>query len=99
MISCIQEHLSNLDCVLHILATAGLQLNKSERKFLFSQVEYLGHVIDASGLHPTQEKVKAIQEAPEPKNLVELCSFLGMINYYSRFLPNLSHHLAPLSSL
>jgi len=57
------------------------------------KVEYLGHIIDKSGLHPTQEKV---QEAPAPKNLAELRSFLGIINYYSRFLPNLSTHLALL---
>ena len=97
--STIEEHLQNLDHVLQILETAGLRLNKDKCKFLLPQVEYLGHVIDASGLHPTQEKVKAIQEAPEPKNLVELRSFLGMINYYSRFLPNLSHRLAPLYNL
>jgi len=66
---------------------------------LFSEVEYLGHIIDESGLHPTQEKVKAIQEAPKPKNLQELRSFLWMINYYGRFLPNLSQQLAPLYQL
>ena len=66
---------------------------------MLSKIEYLGHVIDESGLHPTQEKIKAIQEAPEPRNLAELRSFLGMINYYSRFQPNLSHQLAPLYKL
>ena len=45
------------------------------------------------------KKVKAIQEAPEPRNLTELRSFLGMINYYSQFLPNLSHQLSPLYQL
>ena len=94
-----EEHLRHLDHVLQILETAGLRLNKSKCAFMLSKIEYLGHVIDESGLHPTQEKVKAIQEAPEPKNLAELRSFLGMINYYSRFLPNLSHQLAPLYKL
>lgn len=85
------EHLERLDHVLHILETAGLRLNRSKCAFLLPKVEYLGHIIDESGLHPTEEKVKAIQEAPAPKNLAELRSFLGIINYYSRFLPNLSH--------
>ena len=67
--------------MLQTIKTAGLRLNKSK----LPQVEYLEHVIDESGLHPTQEKVKAIQDAPEPKNLMELCSFLGMINYYNLF--------------
>ena len=76
----------HLDHVLQILETSGLWLNKSKCTFMLSKIEYLGQVIDESGLHPTQEKVKAIQEAPEPRNLAELRSFLGMINYYSRFL-------------
>ena len=67
-----EEHLRHLDHVLQILETAGLRLNKLKCAFMLSKIEYLGHVIDESGLHPTQEKVKAIQEAPEPKNLAEL---------------------------
>ena len=43
--------------------------------------------------------MKAIQDAPAPKNLAELRSFLGIVNYYSRFLPNLSTRLAPLYAL
>ena len=97
--STIEEHLRHLDHVLQILETAGLRLNKLKCAFMLSKIEYLGHVIDESVLHPTQEKVKAIQEAPEPKNLAELRSFLGMINYYSRFIPNLSHQLASLYKL
>ena len=50
-----EEHLQSLDCVLQILETAGLQLNKDKCKFVLSKVKYLGHVIDASGLHPTQK--------------------------------------------
>ena len=66
---------------------------------MLDKIEYLGHIIDAKGLHPTQEKVKAIREAPHPRNVSELCSFLGMITYYSKFLPNLSAQLKPLYSL
>ena len=60
------------------------------------QAAGLGHKIDADGIHPMQDKVKAIQEAPLPKNLAELRSFLGLINYYGKFLPNLSLKLTPL---
>ena len=62
-------------------------------------VEYLGYRIDAEGLHPTQEKVKAIKEARTPSSVTELRAFLGMLNYYSKFLPNLATRLAPLYSL
>ena len=62
-------------------------------------MEYLGHRIDASGLHPTEAKVKAIVDAPTAKNLSELKSYLGLLNYYGRFLPNLSSMIQPLNQL
>lgn len=58
-----------------------------------SSVAYLGHVIDAQGLHPLPDKIQAIQKAPTPKNVTELKSYLGLLTYY---LPNLSTRLAPL---
>ena len=51
---------------------------------LRSQTEYLGHVIDTEELHPTAEKVRAIQEARKPQNVSELRSFFDIINYYNR---------------
>ena len=95
----IESHMANLEKVLHIMATSGLKLNKAKCKFLLPKVEYLGHVIDEHGLHPTKEKVKAIQEAPQPHNVAELRSFLGIINYYGKFLPDLPTTLTPLYQL
>ncbi|PIK36208.1 hypothetical protein BSL78_26960 [Apostichopus japonicus] len=62
-------------------------------------VQYLGHVIDEKGLHPMPEKVKAIKEAPAPRNVTELKSYLGLLTYYGKFLPALSTTLAPLYDL
>ncbi len=64
-----------------------------------TSVEYLGHCIDKEGLHPTEEKVAAIVNAPKPNNVTELRSFLGLLNYYGRFLQNLSSRLQPLHNL
>ena len=97
--STMEDHLVKLDKALSIIATAGLKLNKAKCEFLLPRVEYLGHMIDGNGLHPTQEKVRAIQEAPQPRNVSELRSFLGIINYYGKFLPNLSTKLRPLYQL
>ena len=94
-----KEHIKNLDEVLQRLQTAGLRLKSSKCLFMAPSVEYLGHVIDSAGLHPTKAKVKAITEAPAPRNVTELRSFLGLINYYGKFLPNLSSTLAPLYQL
>ena len=60
---------------------------------------YLGHRIDSQGLHPLPHKVTAVQEAPTPKSVSQLRSYLGMLTYYSKFLPNLSSTLKPLYQL
>ena len=51
-------------------------------------VEYLGHKISDEGLKPTEGKIRAIAEAPEPQNVSQLKAFLGMLNYYAKFLPH-----------
>ena len=73
----------NLEMVL-----SRLRLDKC--RFLQERVNYLGHTIDAQGMHTSGDKVKAIVEAPSPTNLPELRSFLGLLNYYAKFLPNLA---------
>lgn len=95
----VEEHLKNLDTVLDRLEKAGLCLNQSKCSFLQPRIQYLGHVIDEKGLHPTDEKVAALREAPTPKNSTELRSFLGIVNYYGKFLPNLATKLKPLYNL
>ena len=62
-------------------------------------MSYLGHVISVEGLHTEEAKVKAIVEASEPWNAGKLRSFLGMVNYYGKFLPDLAMMLAPLYHL
>ncbi|XP_041823137.1 uncharacterized protein K02A2.6-like [Melanotaenia boesemani] len=93
------EHLSTLDEVLRRLKEAGLRLRRRKCAFLRNEVEYLGHMINAEGLHPVQSKVTAIEEAPRPTNVTELKAYLGLLNYYNKFLPNLATHLAPLHQL
>ncbi len=61
--------------------------------------DYLGVKVDAEGIHPLPEKVRAIEEAPAPRNVGELKSFLGLLSYYSMFLPSMSTLLAPLHRL
>ena len=95
----VQEHLQILEVVLERLEEANLRLNRGKCFFLRPKLEYLGHVIDAQGIHPTEEKTQAIRDAPTPTNVTELRSFLGILNYYGKFLPNLSTKLYPLHTL
>lgn len=94
-----EEHLRNLDEVLTRLEKEGLTLKKEKCQFLLEVVEYLGHTISAKGLQPSEKKTKAIAQAPPPQNISQLRSFLGMVNYYGKFLKHLSSHLAPLYRL
>ena len=93
------EHLKNLQLVLQQLETAGLHLKKKKCEFLVPSITYLGHRIDAQGLHPLLEKVDAIIKAARPKSITELKAFLGLLNYYGKFIPNLSSVLHPLYEL
>ena len=90
-----QEHLQNLEAVLKRLEEACARLKREKCFFMLPSVEYLGFRISAAGLQPTTAKVEAIQRAPAPTDVSQLKSFLGLINYYGKFLPNLSSVLAP----
>ena len=92
-------HLANLEEVLRRLVEHGITIKKSKCSFLCKSVEYLGHVVDCEGLHTTPEKTEAIVGAPAPKNVQELQSFLGLLNYYSKFIPDLATVLNPLNKL
>ena len=93
------EHLANVEEVLSRLKQHGIRVKPSKCKFLADSVEYLGHRIDAEGLHTTEVKSLAILQAPTPRNVTELRSFLGLVNYYGKFIPNLATTLHPLNQL
>ena len=85
-----REHLSTIARVLERLKSYGFRLKAAKCMFMGESVEYLGHCIDTTGLHATPQKLAAIQQAPPPTNVQELRSFLGLLNYYTKFIPYLS---------
>ncbi|PFX20001.1 Transposon Tf2-11 polyprotein [Stylophora pistillata] len=94
-----EEHLKVLEAVLQRLSKYGVQLKAEKCSFMQNQVEFLGYLTDKEGVHPNPEKVKGIMGAPIPTCISELKSFLGMLQYYGKFLPNLSTLLQPLNNL
>ena len=94
-----KEHLAHLQEVLHRLSDAGLRLKRQKCTFMAPEVVYLGYKISKVGIAPTEAKLKAVQEAPRPTNVTEMKSFVGLLNYYGRFLPQLSSVLEPLYKL
>ena len=93
------EHLKNLQTVLKRLQAYNLRVNKDKCKFFQEEISYCGHKIDSYGLHKTQEKIEAIVSVPKPEHLTQLRAFLGMVNYYAKFLPNFARVLHPLNHL
>ena len=77
----VSDHLCNLKSVLKKLQDAGLRL-QHKCIFLAAEVTYLGHKLTMNGIQPTDKKVRAITEAPAPKNGKELKSFRRLLNYY-----------------
>ena len=93
------EHLHNLGMVLQCLLDAGLRAHPVKTRFFGAKTDYCGNAVSAHELHKLPAKVDAIRDAPQPTNVSQLRSFLGLVNYYARFLPNLSTTLHPLNRL
>lgn len=95
----VQEHDKRLEEVLQRLSSSGLKLKREKCVIKVTDIEFLGYRVDAQGIHPTDSKVNAIKKAPKPKNKKELQAFLGLYNFYERFLPKKSTILEPLHRL
>jgi transposase InsO family protein len=89
----------NLDLVLDRLDKAGLKLKRDKCTFGAEEVTFLGHKISKFGIEPMEEKVQALVQAKPPENVQQLKAYLGLLNYYGRFLKNLSGELHALHKL
>jgi hypothetical protein len=70
-------------------------------KFIFGvkEIEFLGHTVSSEGIKPTPEKTQVINDFPKPLTIRQLRRYLGMINFYRRFIPAAAKQLAPLNDL
>ncbi|GBG84182.1 hypothetical protein CBR_g38155 [Chara braunii] len=95
----LEEHLEHLRHVLETLRRARYKANRGKCKFVRQKLEYLGHFVTPEGISPLSDKIQAIQEWPEPKNVTNVRSFLGFADYYQRFIKGYSKIAAHLSKL
>ncbi|XP_055584991.1 uncharacterized protein LOC129737854 [Uranotaenia lowii] len=93
------EHLARLREVASRLNMANLSINISKSKFCVSEVGYLGYILSPQGLRPNPERVDSIVNYERPKSLRAVRRFLGMCNYYRRFIENFSAVVQPLTDL
>lgn len=75
------------------LVEYNVKVSFAKCKFYKTSMEFLGHIIDANGINPIKEKTECIKNAATPTNLTQLKSYLGLLNYYRKFIPNLSEEL------
>jgi len=91
------QHAEHLREVLRRLQQHGLVLNEEKCVLGQESVVYLGHQVSSSGVQPLKKRVQAIEEFPQPKTVRQLMQFLGMINFYRRFIRGAAALLKPLS--
>ena len=89
-------HKQHLQEVLLRLQKYGIQINADKSEFGTTTVSFLGHTVSSDGIAPLSSRCTAIQEFPKPTTQRQLREFLGMINYYNRFIPRCSLLLQPL---
>lgn len=95
----LEEHETWLMKVLQCLGDYGLKLSPEKCHFFQTSVRYLGHVVDAQGVHTDPDKVSALEDWPCPSTRKELKCFLSFAGYYRRFVKGYSQIAKPLNSL
>ena len=88
-----EQHLQDLEAVFKTLAANGLVVQRSKCVLGVSELEFLGYKVDATGICPLPDRVKAIRTTTPPTSVKELQRFLGMVGYYRRFIPRAATHL------
>jgi hypothetical protein len=93
-----EEHWTHIRTLFAILAANGLALNLEKCVFAVPELDFLGHRISAAGVTPLRDNVQVILDFPKPTDGKSLQRFLGMINFYRRFLPGAAGTLRPLTA-
>ena len=94
-----EEHRTHVFQVFSRIQDYGFTLKDAKCEFFLEEIKYLGHIIDKNGCRPDPDRAAAIRDMPEPHNVATLQSFLGLANYYQRFIKNMHELRAPLNEL
>lgn len=94
-----EEHLMALRYVFQQLKAAGLSLKIKKCRFAQKETVVLGHKISSQGIAIEEEKIKAVTSFPRPRTIKQLSSFLGLVGWHQRFIPDLAMLSKPLNSL
>ena len=92
----VQEHDERLRKVFLKVGESRLKLNKTKCQMRKQSIVFLVHIISPEGIKIDPSKTEAITKMPLPRSVNELQTFLGMVNYLGKFIPNLAEHTTPL---
>ena len=92
-----EEHKLHLQAVLQRFSEHGIVIKPSKCEFGVSQLTFLGHLVDKHSICPLPDKVEALCAFPHPTTQRKLHEFLGLVNFYNRFIPNCAYTLSPLT--
>ena len=93
------EHLDHVREVLEVLRSNELYVKLSKCEFEQPEVKFLGHIISREGIKPDPKTVTVVQDWPKPTSITEIRSFLGLANYFRKFIQGYSTLAAPLTKL
>jgi hypothetical protein len=94
-----EQHEGHVKLVLDALRKHRLALKPEKCEFHVKKVEFLGYIVSTEGISMNPEKVRAVLEWPTPESVKDVQSFLGLANFYRRFIKGYSHTAAPLTDL
>ena len=94
-----QEHLSHICMVSKKLKSANLSMKKSKCSFFSKEIQYLGHILSATGIQPLPGKTHAIQNMRPPTTPKQVRAFLGLVGYYRKFIKGFTKIAKPLTLL
>jgi hypothetical protein len=94
-----KEHKAHVCLVLDVLKREKFSVRKAKSTFAAEEIHFLGHIVNSEGIRPDPKKVEVVPNWPVPKNVHEVCSFLGLANYFCKFISHFLKVAAPLTNL
>ena len=93
------EHEHHLRQHLERFQQYGVVINPAKSVFGVATIQFLGHTVNRHGIQPVESKIQATSDFPPPPTLTKLREFLGLVNFYRRFIPKCSHIVQPLTDM
>lgn len=94
-----EQHLEHLELLFQRLDEYGININPGKCVLGVPSLDFLSHNISSKGVAPSKNKIQVIENFPAPNSIKQLQRFIGMVNYYRRFIPQLANQLIPLYNL